>query len=73
MDSSMLDLPVDQQFAIHAAAVAIKELDRDELEEAFIDMLHQKATERQIFLNILKDHGIDADISLNFLNTDQLS
>lgn len=69
----MLDLPVDQQFAIHAAAVAIKELDRDELEEAFVDMLHQKATERQIFLNILKDHGIDADISLNFLNTNEIS
>lgn len=68
MDSSMLDLPVDQQFAIHAAAVAMKELDRDELEEAFIDMLHQKATERQIFLSILKEHGIDADISLNFFN-----
>jgi hypothetical protein len=69
----MLGLPVDQQFAIHAAAVAIKELDRDELEEAFVDMLHQKATERQIFLNILKDHGIDADISLNFLNTNEIS
>jgi len=64
----MLDLPVDQRFAIHAAAVAIKELDRDELEEAFVDMLHQKATERQIFLNILKEHGIDADISFNFIN-----
>lgn len=46
---SALELPVDQQFAIHATAIAIKELDRDELEEAFIDMLHQKATERQIF------------------------
>ena len=38
---SALELPVDQQFAIHATAIAIKELDRDELEEAFIDMLHQ--------------------------------
>jgi len=69
----MLDLPVDQQFAIHAAAVAIKELDRDELEEAFIDMLHQKATERQIFLNILKEHGIDADVSFNFINANKIS
>ena len=67
----MLDLAVDQQFAIHAAAVAIKELDREELEEAFVDMLHQKATERQIFLNILKEHGIDADISFKFLNANQ--
>ena len=67
----MLDLPVDQQFAIHAVAVAIKELDREELEEAFVDMLHQKATERQIFLNILKEHGIDADISFKFLNANQ--
>jgi hypothetical protein len=69
----MLGLPVDQQFAIHAAAVAIKELDRDELEEAFVDMLHQKATERQIFLNILKEHGIDADVSFNFLNANKIS
>ena len=66
---SALELPVDQQFAIHASAIAIKELDRDEREEAFIDMLHQKATERQIFLNILKEHGIDADISFKFLNS----
>ena len=73
VDSSMLDLPVDHQFAIHAAAVAIKELDRDELEEAFIDMLHQKATERQIFLNILKEHGIDADVSFNFINANEIS
>jgi hypothetical protein len=69
----MLGLPVDQQFAIHAAAVAIKELDRDELEEAFVDMLHQKATERQLFLNILKEHGIDADVSFNFLNANKIS
>jgi hypothetical protein len=68
VDSSLLGLPVDQQFAIHAAAVAIKELDREELEEAFVDMLHQKATERQIFLNILKEHGINADINFNYLN-----
>ena len=73
VDSSMLELPVDQQFAIHAAAIAIKELDRDELEEAFVDMLHQKATERQIFLSVLKEHGIDADITFNFLNANQIS
>ena len=58
VDSSLLGLPVDQQFAIHAAAVAIKELDREELEEAFVD----------IFINILKEHGINADINFNYLN-----
>ena len=48
--------------------------DRDELEEAFIEMLHQKAVDKQMFLSVLKDHGIDADIQLlhyrtNLLNT----
>ena len=32
----MLDLDIDQQFAIHATAIAIKEFDREELEEAFV-------------------------------------
>ena len=68
----MLDIPVDQQFAIHAAAIAIKELDRDELEEAFVEMLYNKAVERQTFINIMKDHGIDAEITLTFLNANQV-
>ena len=38
-----VNLPVDQEFAIHAAAIAIQTLDRVELEEAFIELLHQKA------------------------------
>jgi len=37
-----VNLPVDQEFAIHAAAIAIQTLDRVELEEAFIELLHQK-------------------------------
>ena len=43
----MLDLDMDQQFAIHATAIAIKEFDREELEEAFVEMLYNKAVERQ--------------------------
>ncbi len=68
----MLDLDMNQQFAIHATAIAIKEYDRDELEEAFVEMLYNKAVERQTFINIMKDHGIDAEISLNFLNANQV-
>ena len=68
----MLDLPVDQQFAIHATAIAIKEFDREELEEAFVEMLYNKAVERQTFINIMKDHGIDAEITLTFLNANQV-
>ena len=37
-----VNLPVDQEFAIHAAAIAIQTLDRVELEEAFIELLHHK-------------------------------
>ncbi len=55
----MLDLDMNQQFAIHATAIAIKEYDRDELEEDFVEMLYNKAVERQTFINIMKDHGID--------------
>lgn len=73
MSPDALELTVDQEFAIRAAAHAIQDLDRDELEEAFIDMLHQKAMDRQIFLSILKDHGIDANISFNYLTEKQLS
>ena len=68
----MLDLDIDQQFAIHATAIAIKEYDRDELEEAFVEMLYNKAVERQTFINIMKDHGIDAEITLTFLNANQV-
>ena len=68
----MLDLPVDQQFAIHATAIAIKEFDRDELEEAFVEQMYNKAVERQTFINIMKEHGIDAEINLCFLNANQV-
>ena len=46
---------------------------RDELEEAFIEMLHQKALDKQMFLGVLKDHGIDADITFNFSTIGQIS
>jgi hypothetical protein len=68
-----IDLPMDVEFSIHAAALAIQTLDRDELEEAFIEMLHQKAMDRQMFLGILKDHGIDADINFNYSTLGQIS
>ena len=68
----MLDLDMNQQFAIHATAIAIKEFDREELEEAFVEMLYNKAIERQTFINIMKDHGIDAEITLTFLNANQV-
>ena len=48
-------------------------MDRDELEEAFIEMLHQKAVDKQMFLSVLKDHGIDADIKFNFSTIGQIS
>ena len=56
----------------HATAIAIKEFDREELEEAFVEMLYNKAIERQTFINIMKDHGIDAEITLTFLNANQV-
>ena len=68
----MLDLDIDQQIAIHATAIAIKEFDREELEEAFVEMLYNKAIERQTFINIMKDNGIDAEITLTFLNANQV-
>ena len=68
----MLDLDIDQQFAIHATAIAIKEFDREELEEAFVEMLYNKAVERQTFINIMKEHGIDAEITLTFLTANQV-
>jgi hypothetical protein len=73
MDANALGRSMDSEFAIHAAAFTIKDLDRDELEEAFIDMLHQKAMDRQMFFNILKEHGIDVEISFNYATQNQLS
>ena len=68
-----LELPVDVEFQFHAASIAIQGMDRDELEEAFIEMLHQKAVDKQMFLGVLKDHGIDADIKFNFSTIGQIS
>ena len=68
----MIELSMNEQFAIHATAIAIKEFDREELEEAFVEMLYNKAVERQTFVTIMKEHGIDADISLSFLNANQV-
>ena len=68
-----VNLPVDQELAIHAAAIAIQTLDRLELEEAFIELLHQKALDRQMFYGIMKDHGIDADIQFQFSTEGQIS
>jgi hypothetical protein len=73
MDASALSLSVDQEFAVHAAALSIKGMDREDLEEAFIEMLHQKMVDRQLFFNILKEHGIDAEINFNYLTPKQLS
>ena len=68
-----VELPIDVEFTIHAASLAIQNLDRGELEEAFIEMLHQKALDRQMFFGILKDHGIDADIKFNLSTVGQIS
>ena len=73
MNSEVSGLPMDAEFQIHAAALYARDLDRDELEEAFIDLFHQKMIDLQMFLNILKDHGIDADINLKFLTESQIS
>ena len=67
-----LNLPTNVEFSIHAASLAIQSLDRVELEEAFIELLHQKALDRQMFYGIMKDHGIDAEITLTFLNANQV-
>ena len=68
-----VNLPVDQEFAIHASAIAIQTLDRVELEESFIELLHQKALDRQMFYGIMKDHGIDADIQFQLSTEGQIS
>jgi hypothetical protein len=36
-------------------------------------MLHQKMMDRQMFFMVLKEHGIDADITFNYLTENQLS
>ena len=66
-----IELSIDAEFAIHASAIAIQSLDRDELEEAFIEVLTQKAIDRQMFFGILKDHGIDADIKLTLTSEEE--
>ena len=48
-------------------------LDRVELEEAFIELLHQKALDRQMFYGIMKDHGIDADIQFQLSTEGQIT
>ena len=68
-----IELPMDVEFQIHATALAIQNLDRDDLEEAFIEMLHQRAMDRQMFFGVLKDHGIDADIKFNISTMGQIS
>jgi hypothetical protein len=73
MEANALELSMNEEFALHAAAYAIQDLDRAELEEAFLDVLHQKAMDRQMFLSILKDHGIDADISFQYNTVSQVS
>lgn len=70
---NVVGLPMDVEFSIHAAALAIQNLNRDELEEAFVELLHQKAVDRQMFLSILKEHGIDADIKFNLSTIGQVS
>jgi len=73
MDANAPGISMDAEFALHAAAFAILELDREDLEEAFLDMLHQKTMDKQMFLNILKDHGIDAEINFNYSTASQIS
>jgi hypothetical protein len=73
MEANALELPIDEEFALHAAALSLKQLDRDELEEAFMDMLHQKMMDKQMFFSIMKEHGIDAEIKFNYLTGSQLS
>jgi len=68
-----IELPVDVEFSIHAASLAIQNLDRSDLEEAFVEMLHQKALDRQMFYGILKDHGIDAELKYNISTVGQIS
>ena len=68
-----LNLPTNVEFTIHDASLAIQSLDRVELEEAFIELLHQKALDRQMFYGIMKDHGIDANIQFQLSTEGQIS
>ena len=68
-----IELPMDVEFQIHAASLAIRNLDREELEESFVELLHQRAMDRQMFFGVLKDHGIDADIKFNISTVGQIS
>ena len=68
-----IELPANVEFSIHAAAIAIQTLSRDELEDAFVELMHQKALDRQMFYGILKDHGIDADIKYQLSTEGQIS
>ena len=68
-----LNLPVNVEFAIHAASLSIQTLDRVELEEAFIELLHQKALDRQMFYSIMKDHGIYSNIQFQLSTEWQIS
>ena len=71
--SQEFNLPINVEFSIHAASLAIQTLDRLELEEAFIELLHQKALDRQMFYDIMKDHGIDANIQFQLSTEGQIS
>ena len=68
-----IELPMDVEVQIHASSLAIRNLDREELEESFVELLHQRAMDRQMFFGVLKDHGIDADIKFNFSTVGQIS
>ena len=68
-----ITLPVDVEFSIHAASLAIQSFDREELEDTFIELFRQKALDRQMFYSIMKDHGIDADIKFNLSSVGQVS
>lgn len=73
MDATAPELSVNQEFIIHAAALTIKDMDRDDLEEAFLNALHQNMKDRQTFSSILKQHGIDAEIGFTYTTPAQLS
>ena len=73
MDANALELSMNEEFALHAAALSLKQLDRDELEEAFMDTLHQKIMDKQMFFSIMKEHGTDAEIKFNYSTESQLS
>jgi len=68
-----IELPANVEFSIHAAALAIQSLSREDLEDSFVELMHQKALDRQMFYGILKEHGIDADIKYQFSTQGQIS